>query len=225
MLETGYTVPVPRVERREALHFMGWHGSALDEMLIRQMDEAEAELSHAVKPRVIIRKFGYDAGMNRLEGTAYMPGGKDIRRLLEECCSVVLIAATLGDAPDRLVRRKMLTDGGAGFVMDAVASAMIETVCNEEERKLSRQASREGLFLTDRFSPGYGDMPLADGRIVCEVLDTGKRIGLTVSGSGIMLPQKSVTALIGISRKAQNHRPNACAVCQSRDTCALAERR
>lgn len=224
-METGYGVPVPPVERREALHYMGWHGAALDDMLLRQMDEAESELIRVARARVITRKLGYDSAWNLLEFTAYMPGGNDIRRMLGDCHGVILMAATLGEGPDRLIRRRMIAGSGGGLVMDAVASAMIEAVCNETERKLSEQAAMDCLYLTDRFSPGYGDMPLTDGRSICEVLETGKRIGLSVSGSGIMLPQKSVTAIIGISRSVQPHRPNACAVCQSRATCVLAERR
>ncbi len=58
----------------------------------------------------------------------------------------------------------------------------------------------QALYLTDRFSPGYGDMPLAQSGQICEVLNTGRSIGLTVSQSGILMPRKSVTAVLGISR-------------------------
>ncbi|MBQ8092296.1 MAG: hypothetical protein IJ242_01795 [Clostridia bacterium] len=222
-LETGYVVPVPRIERREALHYMGWHGAALDDALLGQMDRAEQQLTENVRPHLIARRFSLRNGCP--DGTEYVPGGSDICELLAECHSVILMAATLGEAADRLIRRSMLQGGSQGFILDAAASAMIEAVCNAWENGLRKHVREENGYLTDRFSPGYGDMPLEDGRKICNILETGKKIGLTVSASNIMLPQKSVTALIGISDKIQKHRPAPCEVCSARGTCALAEGR
>ena len=67
-------------------------------------------------------------------------------------------------------------------------------------------------------------MPLSDGRALCQLLETEKRIGLTVTASGIMLPQKSVTAVIGISPLKQEHRSSACESCAMRNECQMAER-
>ena len=54
-----------------------------------------------------------------------------------------------------------------------------------------------GLAVRPRFSPGYGDLPLALQREVFAALDCPRRIGLTLSDSLLMSPTKSVTALIG----------------------------
>ena len=54
-------------------------------------------------------------------------------------------------------------------------------------------------FLTDRFSPGYGDFPMESSKDLVGLLDAGRRIGLTVSQSGILIPRKSVTAVLGVS--------------------------
>ena len=85
------------------------------------------------------------------------------------------------------------------------------------------QYGESGLYLTDRFSPGYGDMPLAQTREICAVLQTEKSIGLSVSQSGIMIPRKSVTAILGISSIPQKRRPSQCALCSMNRTCAMRE--
>ena len=42
--------------------------------------------------------------------------------------------------------------------------------------ELEEKLSPKGLFLTDRFSPGYGDMPFAQQKELCSILDTAKNI-------------------------------------------------
>ena len=56
-------------------------------------------------------------------------------------------------------------------------------------------------YLRPRFSPGYGDLPLALQADVFWALDCTSKIGVSLSESLIMSPQKSVTAIIGISEK------------------------
>ncbi|MBQ9008071.1 MAG: methionine synthase [Clostridia bacterium] len=224
-MEEGYGRAVPTIELREALHYMGWRGRALEPEFVGQIRACEGELREVARPQMIYRVFPYAPETNRLEGTVYQPAGRDIRQLLRSCRQAVLFAATLGADADRLIARTMLRNGGNGLVMDAVASAMIEAVCNQAETELARHRENVGQYLTDRFSPGYGDMPLSDGGRICTLLETPKRIGLTVTGSGIMLPQKSVTAVLGISPVKQEHRSSPCQSCAMRKECPLAERK
>ena len=61
--------------------------------------------------------------------------------------------------------------------------------------------SKEGKSLTMRYSPGYGDLDISANKDILQVLDAHKRIGVTVTNTGIMIPRKSVVALIGITNK------------------------
>jgi len=222
-MEEGYRAAVPEIKLREALHYMGWRGTALDPEMVAQIHACEGEMRRAIRPQVIYRVFPYEPD-HCLEGTNFQPAGRDIRHLLRSSRQIVLFAATLGAGADLLIRRSMLRNGSDGLVMDAVASAMIEALCDQTEAELARHQAESGQYLTDRFSPGYGDMPLSDGRALCQLLETEKRIGLTVTASGIMLPQKSVTAVIGISPLKQEHRSSACESCAMRNECQMAER-
>ena len=70
-----------------------------------------------------------------------------------------------------------------------------------------------------RFSPGYGDLPLEIQKDLCRMLNASRRIGLTVSESMLMVPCKSVTAVIGIAEEPQDHRASGCEVCNLFRTC------
>ena len=109
-------------------------------------------------------------------------------------------------------------------MLDAVLSAAIEAVLDAREEALRGELAVQGRYLTDRFSPGYGDMPLAQTREICEVLGAQRAIGLTVSAGGVMIPRKSVTAILGISDVPVARRPAGCEGCAARETCALRRR-
>ena len=159
-----------------------------------------------------------------LAGTSMTPKGNDVRAMLAPCREAVLLAATLGAESERLLLRMQAKDAAQALLLDAVLSAAIEAVLDAREEALRGELAAQGRYLTDRFSPGYGDMPLAHTREICEVLGAQRAIGLTVSAGGVMIPRKSVTAILGISDVPVARRPAGCEGCAARETCALRRR-
>ena len=211
---------MPPIPMREALHYMGWRGTPVEPELLGQIQALIALTERGVQPHVAMRRFGMDED-GRLEGTALIPQGGDVRRMLSGCHEAVLLAATLGAGSERMLLKAQAKSGAEAVLLDAVLSAAIEAVCDAQEAALRDSLAAQGLYLTDRFSPGYGDMPLAQTREICAVLSADKMIGLTVSQSGIMIPRKSVTAIMGVSRAPVSRRPSGCAACSMRGQCTL----
>ncbi len=84
-------------------------------------------------------------------------------------------------------------------------------------RRLLRQPAApagDGEYLTPAFSPGYGDWDLRAQAKVLELLQAPKRIGLTLTGSGMLVPEKSITALVGISDRQEESCGQKCMRCQ-----------
>ena len=205
---------------REVLHFLGWQGSPVDENTLFEIREMIELALREIEPRVTsIRKKIVPCIV--LEGTRFAPAGHAIQEMLSPCHEAILVAGTLGAQSERLLLRIQAQDAAKALLLDAVLSAAIEAVMDAQEDALRSQIEAEGLYLTDRFSPGYGDMPLSQSREICEVLDAQRRIGLTVSNSGIMIPRKSVTAVMGVSYVPVKRRPKGCEGCEHRETCAL----
>lgn len=206
---------------RETLHFLGWRGTPVDGTILADIREMTELALRELQPRVVTLRRRILTG-GTLEGTSLTPQGSAVRAMLSPCAEAVLMAGTLGAQSERLLLRMQAQDASRALLLDAVLSAGIEAVMDAQEDALRSQIEKEGLYLTDRFSPGYGDMPMAQTREICEVLDAQRRIGLTLSQSGIMIPRKSVTAILGISRTPVKRRPGGCASCERRATCALA---
>ena len=213
-------ITLQSIPLREALHFLGWRGTPLEPELVAQLKEACDRAIGQIQPRVTIRKFSIEQD-GGFASCAFIPKGKDVRAMLEPCREGVLLAATLGAQSERLLLREQARGSAEAVMMDAVLSAAIEAVCDEQESVLRSALQKEGLYLTDRFSPGYGDMPIAQTREICAVLDTPRTIGLTVSSSGIMIPRKSVTAMMGIASVPVTRRASPCALCSAREYCKM----
>ncbi len=107
-----------------------------------------------------------------------------------------VFAATVGIGVDRLLKAASVHSPSEALIYDAMASTAIEWFCDALCSELSERYS--DYKLCPRFSPGYGDLPLAFQRDMVRVLDARRCIGLTLTENLMMIPQKSVTAIVGL---------------------------
>ena len=95
---------IPSIPLREALHFLGWRGGAIDERVQQQINDAVDAVKSELEAHVIIKRFTLADDM-RLEPSIFVPKGNDIRRLLENCEEAILMAAPRGAQSERLLLR------------------------------------------------------------------------------------------------------------------------
>lgn len=195
------------LNRGEILHYLGYGGQWIEPALSEQIDRCTRLVTETAVPRLVWLRLP-------LEHKAFLPGeSQDLAGLLDGCREQILLAATIGAGVDQLLLRAEVKDMADAVIMDACASAAIENVCDNAEYALRENLREEGLYLTDRYSPGYGDLPLAAQRGLCAQLDTGRKIGVTLTDSGLMLPRKSVTAIMGIAEHPVSRRARGCETC------------
>lgn len=212
-------LPLGDMPIRAALACLGMTPADLDDQTARQIDAAQRSIEAAgILPAAVMRRFslGEDGVFC---GTAFRPGGQDVRALLGGCSGVIVMAATLGAASERLLYQASAVDPVRAMLIDAILSAMIEQATDTAAKRIESELAQQGLHVTDRFSPGYGDMPLSDSIALIDLLGAGRDPGITVSQSGIMIPRKSITAVIGISEEIQARKRNKCDACPQRERC------
>ena len=126
---------------------------------------------------------------------------RDLKKHLEGCGEILLFACTAGAETDRRIARAKLLSPARGLLMHAIGAQQVEGGCGRLCARLAQQFPDRQL--TDRFSPGYGDLPLTIQREVMAALDCGRTLGITLTESLLMTPSKSVTAIIGMKEKKQ----------------------
>lgn len=106
---------------------------------------------------------------------------------LKGCSKAFVVAVTLGHSVDRLLRQESVKSSADHFVCDAVASALIEALCDKVQALLPSDTK-------PRFSPGYGDLPLSLQKPILQFL---KADGIGLTETDLMIPTKSVTFIAG----------------------------
>lgn len=212
------------INKTEAMRYMGLGTAIPDKQISDIINKCEDQLLRAIHPTYTFALFDITPSHNGIEvkDTPLVLTGNSVKTHLEGCTKVVLLAATLGIEADKIIKRYQVSDLTSALAADSLASAAIEQVCNVAEEEIREKVSP--LNMTWRFSPGYGDLPLELQKVFLTVLNTQKRIGLTITDSLIMLPSKSVTALIGLSEKPIEKRRQGCAICSLRNTCQFRKR-
>lgn len=204
--------------RNEVLQYLRWTGSEIPPEIDALIDACMAQTLQVIAPRYtwVCRTIDRQA---RTPSLAFL--GQDVPALLEDCSRVIFFAATLGNGLEMAIRQAQVRDLSRALVLDCCGSAAIEAVCDAAEREIFQALDAPDCYLTDRFSPGYGDLPVEVQPELLALLDGPRRIGLNLTASKILVPRKSVTALMGIADRPQTRRFRGCAYCSMFETCAF----
>lgn len=96
-------------------------------------------------------------------------------------------------------------------------TAAVEQWCDEINARLEALAAQEKRYLRPRYSAGYGDFSIDAQPELVQLLDLPRKIGVTVTETKMLLPSKSVTAVVGISATPANCHASGCLSCEQAD--------
>lgn len=189
---TTRTYEAPPLDRGEVLRYMGCRKETPD--IKSLLDDCLAELAGKLSYKVCFGSFDAE--------TFSSSGGSALEKNLSGCREVVLFAATIGIGIDRLIVKYSRLAPSRALCFQAIGSERIESLCNAFNDDVRREQGGKGFLTRPRFSPGYGDFPLAAQKQIFDLLDCPRKIGLSLTESLLMSPSKSVTALIGLYASA-----------------------
>ena len=263
-------VPEARLDRSEALRYLGYTGQQVDQALLTRFNRLADECERSIKPVFAWSVFDIDekrtcweapepaatcsldaldaatdAVENRsaascveaecgkglvprvaLEGCDLVLEGNSIAEHLRGAYKVALMACTLGAVSEREMRKHEAISVADGVMFGACCSAFVEAAANVTEGLIVSFARDMGLTTNWRFSPGYGDLPLSAQPAFLKALDASRRLGIAVTSTNMLVPVKSVTAVLGLFEKSADggEARDACAICRLRDGCELRKR-
>ncbi len=205
------------LSRKEILRYMGVSNS--DGSMDALIDRAEKEVIAASRPKHVYKHI--DIAEGEREGCVSLAGtvieSRDLSAHLSGCTEGFLFACTLGIGVDSLVKRHSFTELHMLPVVQAVSAAYTEYCADEAQRELEKYAEHHGLYLRPRYSPGYGDFQLSCQRFLFDALQISKNIGVSLTDSFLMVPFKSVTAVIGLSNDPKQCHINKCMTCTAKN--------
>jgi hypothetical protein len=166
----------------------------------------------------IIKDIEAVEGHRTIAGNSIVLESKVLSRLLKRCERVAFFALTIGSYLEEMVA--YLAENGLilqATVLDAIGSGTAEKLANQVGIRIKQIASTDGMVTSRRFSPGYCDWKLDQQEMVFRALngDTG---GVRLTDSFLMMPQKSVSGVIGIGlpdRDIEEYNP--CTTCKKKE--------
>ena len=217
------------IDVKEVYRYLGYRGTRPEEAVVKRVDECIAELVQVSELRSRMMRFDLKTGENSETGRAeeISIGGisitsGDLARHLEGCVEVYLFGATIGVGVDRLIAKATVGDVLAAAIYQAAGAAYIESYCDLIQKEVQEKAREGGRTIVSRFSPGYGDLKIGEQRKFFDLLDLTRQTGIALTDGMLMMPSKSVTAIIGVrceaasdgdTEKGRGDRGHDCSLC------------
>lgn len=203
------------ISQKDVLLYLG--SDICDEVLARQIDEmmrlVKKDATYGICYKVVNKNDDYIQSKLLL--------GNDINALLSNCDEIIIFAATLGIKVDQRLKQLQKQDISLYYVYHACANALIEALCDDFHDTLIKDYALNKRYVSDRFSCGYGDLPIDIQNDLINYLQATKYLGIYVSEEHLMIPSKSVSAMMGISNQVQAMKIRGCDHCMMKDKCTL----
>jgi Vitamin B12 dependent methionine synthase, activation domain len=222
-IRTDFEIPTEKEDLINAL------GTRLGRSLKRPRVMEEFEKIFTVLPSLIEPRVGWDIfpvkEINKnqflMENGIRIDGGP-MMDVLKESTQLVVSLCTIGDGIENKITE--LQDGKkmmAAVLLDAIGSWIVGTVHHQFEFELKEEYRNKGMYHNINFAAGSTDWPIEDQRVIFDLLEPEK-LEMKLTDVLLMIPQKSLSSLFGVSdKKFELDHVKRCEFCQRKDTCRM----
>ena len=131
---------------------------------------------------------------------------------------MILGVVTIGSSLENKVS-EFFTKGEypRAVALDAVGTVSVRSLSNYMRSLVCQEAKEKNLQTTKYFSPGSGDWDISQQKNIFQIIPVDK-IGVKLTESYMMVPQKSLSWIIGIGKnitKSSNKNDNSCQICKA----------
>lgn len=210
------------IDKKEVLRYLEYKGQKINSELDNLIDICIEITRQSINPRYNLRVYTILKESNskiHIGDSNLVLESKELYKLLNNCDECILISTTLGIDIEKEIRKYSYSELTKSIIIDSCATVAIETVCDEIQSSIKNELIKYNKYITDRYSPGYGDLSISFNKEIIELLDSYKEIGLTTTYSQIMTPRKSVVAIIGISKNEEKIIKITCTTCLNYENC------
>ncbi|MFZ5646580.1 MAG: Vitamin B12 dependent methionine synthase activation subunit [Bacillota bacterium] len=145
-----------------------------------------------------------------------------LARLAGPARSMALIICTLGQAIDRRVEEyNRMGLPAHSYFLDVAGTCIIEAACRQLVTRVKKQVETHGFKTTIPLGPGHSYWENLRDQIIIYNLTNPSKIGVSMLSSGMMLPKKSMSMVIGIGHDFPPSAENHCHYCSMGQRCPL----
>ena len=213
------------LKTREVLRRQGLGGGAKVrpkiKILIREL------LASIKKARLLEPAVAYEYyTVSRMNGSQIsLEGDKAIHgplipAIFPEAKELAVLLCTIGPRLEKQVTDYSKSgEAMRGMILDGIGSTAVDSLTEEVCKFIAGEASSRGYEASSPINPGMPGLPITEQWNLLGLVNADE-IGVSLTSSGIMVPRKSASMVIGIGPKMTRwSEAEACARCSLRKTC------
>jgi hypothetical protein len=213
------------LKTKEVLRRQGFRGHSKIRPEIKNLISellASVKKTRLLEPAVAYEYYkvtGMSPNQVSLEGDKAIQGPL-LHTVFPEAKELAIVICTIGPKLEKQVTYySKSSETLRGALLDGIGSAAVDMLVPEACRLIASEASSHGHQTSSPVSPGWPGLPLTEQWNLFELVNT-QEIGVSLTASGIMVPRKSVSMVIGIGpQMATWTQAEVCARCSLRKTC------
>lgn len=202
-----------KIDKNEVLRYLGYGKNQADDTVSEKIDAITKQMTECLSLRASYEKYPLILMDDMLCFGSIKTASADLKKNLSGCTEVIVFCATIGIDADRIISKCGVTSPADMVIAQSVGATFIEAWCDILCNRFSKM---EGKALRPRFSPGYGDFPLSMQKELLNMVDASRKIGVTLTESLLMMPSKSVSAIVGIGGET-DHAKGGCKNCGNKN--------
>jgi len=185
------------------------------------LDQACTESYLFAQPQATWQIYDYDVSTATIMSPQpLILSAPKIINYLAGAVQIVVMALTIGPKLENKVSEYFSSgEYTSGLLLDAAGTAAVEVAADQVCEFIKHQAALRGYLTLPRFSPGYGNWDITVQPLILD-LANAHEINLAVTDSCMLLPRKSITAVIGLTANQHDtnvgymyHQDAACPQC------------
>jgi hypothetical protein len=146
--------------------------------------------------------------------------GPLIPAIFPEAKELAVLLCTIGPRLEKQVTDYSKSDEAMrGIILDGIGSTAVDMIALKVLRRLTSEVSSRGYEISSPVNPGMPGFPLTEQWNLLGLVNADE-IGVRLTASGVLVPRKSVSMVIGIGPKMTRWtEAEVCARCSLRETC------
>lgn len=218
--ENSHIIPITdlKFDNKELYETLGYRDTIPDDYILTFINKLKEDVFSICSP-----KFGYRLLDGAVLGTSVLIVGNQlltpnhiITQALTGCESFYLLIASVGKEVDEwILAKRNGSDIMEAWIADALGSVLAEAIVEAGNTKLEQMARINGMYTTNSYSPGYCGWNVNEQQRLFSMFPEGF-CGVTLTESSLMLPIKSVSALVGVGVNVEKV-SYKCDICTKKD--------
>jgi hypothetical protein len=192
-------------------------GGAINAPMETLLEEKTSLCVENISPKAIYDRFEIEKVVDNLvyfkSGNIF--DGPNISKILTGSKIAILYIYTLGSRVDQITLDKSKSgDTLAAIIMDTITTSMLETLGDFVSKMIKREGiEQQNWGATCAYSPGQYKWTIEEQAKIFEMID-GKRIGVELNDSYLMVPFKSISGVYGFGPEDKIDKTRvACDLC------------